>query len=181
MTIEGDQLKMPISGKWTSSVMAGQGLVAGCIVGYVQQGRKRVELQAPASVAGWAVARCAEEGVLGAGDVALELRAAVHGESVEVATAPSLDAHDIPAGVTVVCAETEGLVYLSAKPGDPPFVKVDQRVETHATLALVEVMKTFGSVRAPHGGVVSRVLVSDGDAVSPGDALIWLLAEGDSC
>ena len=90
-------------------------------------------------------------------------------------------AGDVPAGVTVVCAETEGVVYLSAKPGEPPFVNVDQRVEPRATLALVEVMKTFGSVRAPHGGVVSRVLVNDGDAVSPGDVLIWLRAEDDSC
>jgi biotin carboxyl carrier protein len=181
MTLEGEQLRMPISGRWEPTLLAGQGLVADCLLGYVQQGRKRMELRAPPSVKGWVVARCAEEGVLGVGDVAVDLRAAVHGESDEDVLPSSVITGDVPAGVTVVCAETEGVVYLSPKPGAPPFVNVDQRVEARTTLALVEVMKTFGSVRAPHAGEVSRVLVNDGDAVSSGDALIWLRTEDDSC
>ena len=181
MTLEEDRIQMPISGKWEPSVMVGQGLVAGCILGHVQQGRKRVELRAPSTATGLVVAHCAAGGVLGVGDMALKVRAATQGASVEIAAIRSEAEGAPPVGVTVVCAETEGVVYLSPKPGEPPFVQVNQRVETRATLALVEVMKTFGSIRAPHAGAVSKVLVSDGDAVSSGDALIWLRAEDDSC
>ena len=78
-------------------------------------------------------------------------------------------------------AETEGVVYLAPKPGSPPFVSEGESVNSQATIALVEVMKTFGSVRAPHAGSVDKVLVNDGEAVSPGDALIWLRNGDDSC
>ena len=44
-----------------------------------------------------------------------------------------------------------------------------------ATVALIEVMKTFTPIRAAADGVLVRWILADGDAVSPGQVLGWLL------
>ena len=176
-----ESLALPLSGDWEPMVLTGQGLVKGCVVGYLQQGRQRYELTAPESAAGWVVASIASGGGKGVGDLVVELRREDGTASYSPEGATEDAPGEAPDGVTVVRAETEGVVYLSPKPGAPPFVAPEQFVGHRATVALVEVMKTFGSVRAPHDGVVAKVLVADGEAVAAGDALIWLRKHDDSC
>jgi acetyl-CoA carboxylase biotin carboxyl carrier protein len=65
-----------------------------------------------------------------------------------------------------------GVVYTTAEPSSPPFVKVGDAVEAGATLLLIEAMKVFNPIKAPRAGVVTRVLVSNGVPVEYGEPLI---------
>jgi len=86
------------------------------------------------------------------------------------------DAGDLvaPEGVTVIRSDTDGTVYLTPEPGQPPFAPVNHPVDAQQTLALVEVMKTFSPVRAPLAGVLLRVCVAGGEAVEAGAPLFWV-------
>ncbi len=67
-----------------------------------------------------------------------------------------------------------GIAYLSAEPGTPPFVTPGQSVAAGQTLLLIEAMKTFNQIKAPRAGVVTRVLVTSGQPVEYGEALLVL-------
>ena len=74
-------------------------------------------------------------------------------------------------GVAVVKSPMVGTVYLSPEPGANPFVEVGQAVESNTQLCIVEVMKLMNSVSVGCKGVVSEILVGDGEAVEFGQAL----------
>ena len=73
-----------------------------------------------------------------------------------------------------VTAPMVGVVYLSAEPGSPPFVKPGDSVTEGQTLLLIEAMKTFNPVRAPQAGRVARILVADKTPVEFGEELVIL-------
>jgi acetyl-CoA carboxylase biotin carboxyl carrier protein len=58
-----------------------------------------------------------------------------------------------------------GTAYLSSEPGGSPFVEVGNAVKVGDTLLIVEAMKVMNPITAPSGGVVKKVLVSDGQPV----------------
>ena len=65
-----------------------------------------------------------------------------------------------------------GVVYLSADPKTPNYVKVGDTVAEGDTVCLVEAMKTFNPVKAHRGGKVTKILVEAGDPVEYGEPLI---------
>jgi len=65
-----------------------------------------------------------------------------------------------------------GVVYTTGEPSSPPFVKVGDTVEAGATVLLIEAMKVFNPIKAPRGGVVTRILVSNGVPVEYGEPLL---------
>lgn len=65
-----------------------------------------------------------------------------------------------------------GVVYLSADPKTPNYVKVGDTVAEGDTVCLVEAMKTFNPVKAHKGGRVTKILVEAGDPVEYGEPLI---------
>ncbi len=76
---------------------------------------------------------------------------------------------DHPGAVT---SPMVGVAYLSAEPGTPPFVTPGQSVAAGQTVLLIEAMKTFNQIKAPRAGVVTRVLVTSGQPVEYGEALL---------
>lgn len=54
-----------------------------------------------------------------------------------------------------------GTAYLSSTPGEPPFIKIGQRVNVGDTLCLIEAMKMFNKIEADKAGVVSARLVEN--------------------
>ena len=80
-----------------------------------------------------------------------------------------LDDADHPGAVT---SPMVGVVYLSPEPGLAPFVAPGQAVGAGQTLLLIEAMKTFNAIKAPHAGTVSRILVSSGVPVEFGEVLL---------
>ena len=65
-----------------------------------------------------------------------------------------------------------GVAYLLPEPGSPPFVTVGQTVAAGQTLLLIEAMKTFNDIVAHKAGVVTAILVEDGQPVEYGEPLI---------
>ena len=65
-----------------------------------------------------------------------------------------------------------GVVYLSADPNSPDYVKIGDTVAEGDTVCLIEAMKTFNPVKAHRGGKVTKILVTSGDPVEYGEPLI---------
>lgn len=74
-------------------------------------------------------------------------------------------------GSLPVTAPSLGSFYRAPKPGAPPFTELGARVAAGDDLCLIEVMKLFTSVKAPHAGIVTAILASDGDLVEHGQPL----------
>ena len=86
-------------------------------------------------------------------------------------SAPPMRAHeDIgaapeDAGGNAVKSPMVGTAFLSPQPGADPFVKVGDAVKAGDTLLIVEAMKVMNPITAPEGGVIKKLLVSDGQPV----------------
>ena len=65
-----------------------------------------------------------------------------------------------------------GVVYLSPEPGAKPFTAVGAQIKAGDTVALVEAMKTFNSIKSDRDGVVKEILVADSAAVEFDQPLI---------
>ena len=68
-------------------------------------------------------------------------------------------------------SETVGTFYSQAKPGEPPYIKVGDRVTPSKVVGLVEVMKTYNEIVANCSGTVVEVLVENGKYVEFGEVL----------
>lgn len=126
---------------------------------------------------------------LRSGDVEVELRrsgASAPGAppetalpAVQPASAASARAMPVPPasasasrlGATIIKAPMVGTVYRAPEPGATPFVTVGQSVSPGDPLCIIEVMKLMNTICAECGGVVSEVLVADGEAVRHGQEL----------
>lgn len=85
--------------------------------------------------------------------------------------APAAAASDaVPAGA--ITAPMVGTVYVASEPGVPPFVKVGDQVSEGQTLLIIEAMKVMNPLSAPRAGMVTQVLVSDGQPVEYGEPLL---------
>ncbi len=82
--------------------------------------------------------------------------------------APAPVAADHPGAVT---SPMVGTVYLSPEPGAAAFIGVGDAVSIGQTLMLVEAMKTFNEIKAPHAGTVTQIVVENGVPVEFGDVL----------
>ncbi len=58
-----------------------------------------------------------------------------------------------------------GTIYLASSPESAAFVTVGQRVKIGDTLCIVEAMKMFNEVESDRSGVISEILVNNGEAV----------------
>ena len=76
------------------------------------------------------------------------------------------------ADALMVKAPLAGTVYLSSSPAEPAFVEVGSSVVTGATLCVIEAMKVFNAVKAERDGTIAALLVSSGDEVESGQALL---------
>ena len=65
-----------------------------------------------------------------------------------------------------------GTAYLAAEPGGKNFVEVGQKIKKGQTIMIVEAMKTMNHVPSTQDGVVSKILVKDGEPVEFGQPLI---------
>jgi acetyl-CoA carboxylase biotin carboxyl carrier protein len=65
-----------------------------------------------------------------------------------------------------------GTAYLRPNPDAKPFVEIGARVSAGDKLLLIEAMKTFNDIVAPRSGVVSAIMVEDGQPVEYGEPLL---------
>ena len=76
---------------------------------------------------------------------------------------------------SALCAPLYGVVHLRPAPGEPLFVVAGQAVAAGQTLCVIEAMKVFNEVRAERDAVVDAILVSSGQEVEAGQALLRLV------
>ncbi|CAK7192214.1 Biotin carboxyl carrier protein of acetyl-CoA carboxylase [Commensalibacter sp. Nvir] len=65
-----------------------------------------------------------------------------------------------------------GIAYLTPEPSSPPLVSVGQEVQAGQVVMLIEAMKTFNQIRAHKAGKITRILISSGEPVEYGEALM---------
>ncbi len=65
-----------------------------------------------------------------------------------------------------------GIAYLAPEPGATPFVTVGRTVTAGQTVLLIEAMKTFNQIKAPHAGTVTRILITSGEPVEYAQPLL---------
>ena len=86
--------------------------------------------------------------------------------------AAELTSNAFPAGACLIKSAMVGTFYRAPEPGGQPFVSVGQRVTPDTTVCIIEVMKLMTSIQAGCAGVVTHILVGDGEPVEFGQTLI---------
>lgn len=90
------------------------------------------------------------------------------------AAAPAAAAPEEEAGLVTVTSPIVGTYYESPSPGSPEFVRVGDRVETGQVLCIIEAMKLMNEIEAEINGQLVRKLVTNGQPVEFGQALLVL-------
>ena len=107
-------------------------------------------------------------GHVGGGEVVNDLPSA--------ATASQTAAHAAPvqhsANAVLVKSPMVGTFYRAPEPGAPPFVDIGDQVDPDTIVCIIEVMKLMNSIPAGAKGVVSQIVVTDGEAVEYGQVLM---------
>ena len=75
---------------------------------------------------------------------------------------------------TKITSPIIGTAYLAPEPGGKKFVEVGNQIKKGQTVMIVEAMKTMNHVPSTFDGVVKEILVTDGQPVEFGQALIIL-------
>ena len=73
---------------------------------------------------------------------------------------------------THVTSPIVGTAYLAQEPGAKKFVEVGQKVKKGQTIMIIEAMKTMNHVPSTQEGIVSEILVKDGEPIEFGQPLI---------
>ncbi|XP_044467477.1 biotin carboxyl carrier protein of acetyl-CoA carboxylase 1, chloroplastic-like [Mangifera indica] len=59
-----------------------------------------------------------------------------------------------------------GTFYCSPAPGEPPFVKVGDKVQKGQVICIIEAMKLMNEIEADQSGTIAEILVDNGKPVS---------------
>jgi acetyl-CoA carboxylase biotin carboxyl carrier protein len=104
-----------------------------------------------------------------------------------VAVAPAAGAAPVAAGAAptastpgamAVVAPLVGVFYRSSSPGAKPLAEVGDTVERGQVVGIVEAMKVMNEVSSDYRGVVTEILVGDGEAVQYEQRLMLIDAAG---
>ena len=71
----------------------------------------------------------------------------------------------------IVKAPMVGIFYEATAPGKPSFVELGQAVKKGDVLCIIEAMKIMNQVESEYNGVVSKIMVENGDPVEYGQPL----------
>ena len=73
---------------------------------------------------------------------------------------------------TRVTSPIVGTAYLAPEPGGKKFVEIGQKIKKGQTIMIVEAMKTMNHIPSTQEGIVSEILVKDGEPIEFGQPLI---------
>jgi len=89
------------------------------------------------------------------------------------AAAPAVEIPAEPTG-HVVKSPMVGTFYRSSSPGSPAFVEVGANVKEGDTLCIIEAMKLLNEIDSDVSGVVTKILVENGQPVEFGQPLFMI-------
>jgi acetyl-CoA carboxylase biotin carboxyl carrier protein len=99
----------------------------------------------------------------------------MHQQYAAPAAAPAAAAESIPVAAEptghIVKSPMVGTFYRSSAPGSPAFVEVGSTIREGDTLCLIEAMKLLNEIDAEVSGVVTKILVENGQPVEFGQPL----------
>lgn len=75
---------------------------------------------------------------------------------------------------TAVCSPLVGTFYCAPSEGEEPFVKVGDRVSKGQVLGIIEAMKLMNEIECEQDGVISAILVENGQLVEYGQTLFLI-------
>ena len=75
---------------------------------------------------------------------------------------------------TEITSPIIGTAYHAPEPGAKKFVEIGKKIKKGDTIMIVEAMKTMNHVPSTQDGIVSKILVKDGEPVEFGQTLILL-------
>ena len=92
------------------------------------------------------------------------------------ATAPASPAKAAEApvedkSIAIIKSPMVGTFYRAASPDSPPFVEVGAKVADETTVCIIEAMKVMNEIAAEQKGVITEVLVENGEPVEYGQPL----------
>lgn len=87
-------------------------------------------------------------------------------------TAPEVKSIDPAKHPGVLPSPMVGTAYHAPAPGSNPFCAVGDAVKAGQTVMIVEAMKTMNQISAPRSGIVTAILVEDGQPVEYGEPLM---------
>jgi acetyl-CoA carboxylase biotin carboxyl carrier protein len=76
-----------------------------------------------------------------------------------------------------VTSPVMGTFYHSSAPGEPPLIKVGQKINASDTVCVIESMKIFTQIRSEHAGIVKEILVQNEEPVMKKQELITIEKE----
>ena len=86
---------------------------------------------------------------------------------------PSSKTADIDSSLKVT-SPIVGTAYLAPEPSAKKFVEEGQKIKKGQTIMIIEAMKTMNHIPSTQDGIISKVLVKDGEPVEFGQPLISL-------
>jgi acetyl-CoA carboxylase biotin carboxyl carrier protein len=125
----------------------------------------------------WHLKRGPQEVAYAAGPPPASAPSAAHHAPAPAAPAPGAPAPARDDGLLDIKSPMVGTFYRAASPEDSPFAKEGDRVSADTVVCLIEAMKFFNQVKAECSGVITRVLVKDGDSVEFGQPLFKVKPE----
>jgi acetyl-CoA carboxylase biotin carboxyl carrier protein len=91
------------------------------------------------------------------------------------AAAPAAPAAD--EGLTPIKSPMVGTFYTASNPDSEPFVKIGTTVGKDTVVCIIEAMKVFNEIRAEVSGVVTKILVQNGQPVEFNQPLFLVKAQ----
>ena len=70
-----------------------------------------------------------------------------------------------------------GTFYLSPKPGDPPFIKIGDKVHKGQIICIIEAMKIFNEIECDFDGTIHEILIDDASPVEFNQSIISIIPE----
>ena len=71
----------------------------------------------------------------------------------------------------IIASPMVGIFYASPAPEEPPFVNIDQAIEKGDVVCVLEAMKIMNQIESDVSGTITRIHVSNGQAVEYGQPL----------
>ena len=101
---------------------------------------------------------------------------AAHTQAAPLAAAPAASAAPAVEAVAeptghIVTSPMVGTFYLSSAPGSPAFVEIGSTVKVGDTLCIIEAMKLLNEIDTDAAGVITQILVENGQPVEFGQPL----------
>jgi len=108
------------------------------------------------------------------GSTKVKVSRSISGTSVVTASEVKKKQAIIQSDGSNITSPIVGTAYLAPEPGAKKFIEEGQKIKKGQTIMIIEAMKTMNHVPSTHDGVVSKILVKDGEPVEFGQPLISL-------